>query len=81
MPHRSPNATSTNGLRILWLRQQYHFGPHKIAMYVNRYCEYTAIDDCTRLRVLRAYPTQDQQSPRRQHPYERLKQKTQDPLS
>lgn len=110
------------------LRQQYHFGPHKIAMYLKRYhditispsgiwrilkkvglsrlptsqrykrketrwkryekqrpghqlqvdvkfieplgqtgrkklyYQYTAIDDCTRLRVLRAYPNHDQQT-------------------
>lgn len=28
----------------------------------NRYYQYTAIDDCTRLRVLRAYPNHDQQT-------------------
>ncbi|MBN9152356.1 MAG: transposase family protein [Micrococcales bacterium] len=27
-----------------------------------RYYQYTAIDDCTRLRVLRAYPTHDQKT-------------------
>jgi transposase InsO family protein len=114
--------------KILWLRQQYHFGPGKITMYLKRYpdvtistsgvwrilkkvglnrlpasqrykrtetrwkryekqrpghalqvdvkfieplgqtgrkkryYQYTAIDDCTRLRVLRAYPTHDQKT-------------------
>jgi transposase InsO family protein len=76
-----------------------------------RYYQYTAIDDCTRLRVLRAYPTDDQKTAIRfidnanlfndklqewedyytydrpygalagSTPYDRLKQKTQDPLS
>jgi hypothetical protein len=27
-----------------------------------RYYQYTAIDDCTRLRVLRAYPRSDQKT-------------------
>lgn len=129
IPHHMPNATSAEVVeKILWLRQQYHFGPHKIAMYLQRYHEiqispsgvwrilkkagvnrlpasqrykrketrwkryekqrpghqlqvdvkfieplgqqgrkkryyqYTAIDDCTRLRVLRAYPTHDQKT-------------------
>jgi transposase len=128
-PHRSPTATSPEVIeKILWLRQQYHFGPHKIAMYLKRYhdlvispsgvwrilnklglsrlpssqrykrketkwrryekqrpghalqvdvkfieplgqtgkkkryYQYTAIDGCTRLRVLRAYPTHDQKT-------------------
>jgi transposase InsO family protein len=119
-PHRSPQATSTEIVgKIVHLRQTYHFGPQKIAMYLRRYHElvvsvsgiwrilrrlglsrlpasqrhvpyhkrwqryekqepghqlqldvkfiapltgsrrrhyqFTAIDDCTRLRVLRAY--------------------------
>lgn len=129
IPHRSPNATSAEVVeKILWLRQQYHFGPHKITMYLKRYhditispsgvwrilnklglsrlpasqrykrkdtkwkryekqrpghalqvdvkfieplgqtgkkkryYQYTAIDDCTRLRVLRAYPNHDQKT-------------------
>lgn len=129
VPHRSPNATSAEVVeKIRWLRQQYHFGPHKIAMYLKRYhgitispsgslahpeqardeptaslsalqaqgdpvealreaapgppaagrrevhravgasrpeeryYQYTAIDDCTRLRVLRAYPSHDQKT-------------------
>jgi len=128
-PHHSPTATSAEVIeKILWLRQQYHFGPHKITMYLKRYhdltispsgvwrilkklglsrlpasqrykrketrwkryekqrpghalqvdvkfieplgqtgrkkryYQYTAIDDCTRLRVLRAYPTHDQKT-------------------
>jgi len=120
-PHTSPRATKTEVVgKIVYLRQTYHFGPHKIAMYLKRYhdlevspsgiwrilhrldmsrlpasqryrrhkerwkryekpqpghrvqvdvkfisplpgsrrkfYQYTAIDDCTRLRVLRAYP-------------------------
>ena len=27
--------------KILWLRQQYHFGPQKIAMYLKRYHDLT----------------------------------------
>ncbi len=128
-PHHMPTATSAEVVeKILWLRQQYHFGPHKISMYLQRYhdvtispsgiwrilkkaginrlpssqrykrtqtrwkryekqrpghqlqvdvkfieplgqtgkkkrfYQYTAIDDCTRLRVLRAYPTHDQKT-------------------
>jgi transposase InsO family protein len=120
-PFNSPRATSAEVVgKIMYLRQSYHFGPHKIAMYLKRYHEitispsgvwrvlcrldlsrlpssqrhkrhekrwkryekpqpghrvqvdvkfvtpvggagkkfyqFTAIDDCTRLRVLRAYP-------------------------
>lgn len=128
-PHHSPTATNAEVVeKILWLRQQYHFGPHKITMYLKRYhdvtispsgiwrilkkagvnrlpssqrykrtqtrwkryekqrpghqlqvdvkfieplgqtgkkkryYQYTAIDDCTRLRVLRAYPRNDQKT-------------------
>ncbi|WP_187393210.1 helix-turn-helix domain-containing protein [Arthrobacter echini] len=132
-PHHSPMATATATEadvveKILWLRQQYHFGPARITMYLKRYhditisasgvwrvlknmnlnrlpasqrykrtetrwkrhekqrpghalqvdvqfieplgqtgrkkryYQYTAIDDCTRLRVLRAYPTHDQKT-------------------
>jgi transposase len=128
-PHHSPTATDAEVVeKILWLRQQYHFGPQKITMYLKRYhdieisasgvwrilkkvglnrlpasqrykrretrwkryekqrpghalqvdvkfieplgqvgkkkryYQYTAIDDCTRLRVLRAYPTHDQKT-------------------
>jgi transposase len=128
-PHHSPTATDAEVIeKILWLRQQYHFGPEKITMYLKRYhditisasgvwrilkkvglnrlpasqrykrreirwkryekqrpghalqvdvkfieplgqtgkkkryYQYTAIDDCTRLRVLRAYPGHDQKT-------------------
>lgn len=128
-PHHTPHATKADVVeKILWLRQQYHFGPAKIAMYLDRYhdvkvsssgvwrilkkvglnrlpasqrykrrstrwkryekqrpghqlqvdvkfieplgqtgrkrryYQYTAIDDCTRLRVLRAYPRNDQKT-------------------
>jgi len=39
-PHRSPQATSTEIVgKIVHLRQTYHFGPQKIAMYLRRYHE------------------------------------------
>lgn len=126
-PHTSPNATSAEVVgKIMYLRQSYHFGPHKIAMYLKRYhditispsgvwrildrldmnrlpssqrykrhgqrwkryekpqpghrvqvdvkfitpigaggkkfYQFTAIDDCTRLRVLKAYPKCNQKT-------------------
>lgn len=37
-PHFSPLATHTVVVgKIVYLRQHYHFGPHKIAMYLARY--------------------------------------------
>jgi transposase len=37
-PHVSPNATKAEVVgKIVYLRQHYHFGPHKIAMYLKRY--------------------------------------------
>ena len=37
-PHYSPNATSTEVVgKIIHLRQNYHFGPGKIQMYLKRY--------------------------------------------
>lgn len=129
VPHRQPNRTDPEVVeKILWLRTRYHFGPQKIAMYLQRYhdiqispsgvwrilnkagvsrlpasqrykrketrwkryekqrpghalqvdvkfiepigqtgkkkrfYQYTAIDDCTRIRVLRAYPRPDQKT-------------------
>jgi len=126
-PQVSPNATRTEVVgKIIYLRQHYHFGPAKIAMYLRRYhdvqishsgvwrvlkrldlnrlpasqryqrhqrrwrryekplpghrvqldvkfiaplagsrrkhYQFTAIDDCTRLRVLRIYPKLNQQT-------------------
>jgi transposase len=131
-PKNSPNATHTEVVgKFIYLRQNYHFGPEKIAMYLNRYhdvsisnsgvwrilkrldmnrlpasqkhkahdkrwkryekqlpghrvqidvkfiepletakrgkrrrkfYQFTAIDDCTRLRVLRVYPALNQQT-------------------
>jgi transposase InsO family protein len=127
-PQISPNATRTEVVgKIIYLRQHYHFGPAKIAMYLKRYhdiqispsgvwrilkrlelnrlpasqrykrhdrrwkryekplpghrvqldvkfiqplagapkqkyYQFTAIDDCTRLRVLRIYPKLNQQT-------------------
>jgi transposase len=126
-PKISPNATRTEVVgKILYLRQHYHFGPARIAMYLKRYhdiqisnsgvwrilkrlelnrlpasqrhkrhdrrwkrsekplpghrvqldvkfiaplpgsrrkhYQFTAIDDCTRLRVLRIYPQLNQKT-------------------
>ena len=120
-PHHSPTATKGEVVeRIVHLRQSYHFGPTRIAMYLKRYhdveispsgvwrilhrlglgrlpanqrwkryekqrpghrvqidvkfiapingvttkrhYQFTAIDDCTRLRVLRIYPKADQRT-------------------
>jgi len=37
-PHVSPNATKAEVVgKIVYLRQHYHFGPHKIAIYLKRY--------------------------------------------
>lgn len=37
-PHHTPHATQADVVeKILWLRQQYHFGPAKIALYLERY--------------------------------------------
>src|ERR1700751_3343365 len=36
-PHQNPNATHVDVVgKILYLRQNYHFGPAKIAMYLKR---------------------------------------------
>ena len=41
-PHTHPNATSAEVVgKIMYLRQHYHFGPHKIAMYLKRYHDIT----------------------------------------
>jgi transposase InsO family protein len=126
-PHLSPGTTRTEVVgKIIYLRQHYHFGPAKIAMYLARYhdisispsgvwrilkrldlnrlpasqrykrhdrrwrryekplpghrvqlevkfiaplagsrrkhYQFTAIDDCTRLRVLRIYPQLNQKT-------------------
>ncbi len=42
-PHVSPNATQAEVVgKIVYLRQTYHFGPHKIAMYLERYHQIAA---------------------------------------
>ncbi len=126
-PLSSPNQTPVDVVaKVVYLRQNYHFGPHKISMYLQRYhdvtlspsgiwrilnklgmsrlpasqrykrhmdrwkryekplpghrvqvdvkfieplagsrkrhYQYTAIDDCTRIRVLRVYPRHDQKT-------------------
>jgi transposase len=39
-PRTSPNATDGEVVgKIVYLRQHYHFGPRKIAMYLKRYHE------------------------------------------
>ncbi len=41
-PYYSPRATQVEVMeKILRLRQQYHFGPQKIAMYLKRYHDIT----------------------------------------
>ena len=41
-PHNSPNETKAEIVgKIIYLRQSYHFGPHKIAMYLKRYHDIT----------------------------------------
>lgn len=36
-PRSSPNATKTEVVgKIIYPRQHYHFGPHRIAMYLKR---------------------------------------------
>ncbi len=41
-PHRSPGATDAEVVgKIIYLRQNYHFGPAKIAMYLKRYHDIT----------------------------------------
>jgi transposase len=45
-PKNSPNATNSEVVgKIIYLRQNYHFGPQKIAMYLKRYHDVT-ISDC-----------------------------------
>ncbi len=126
-PHNCPHETDAEVIgKIVYLRQNYHFGPQKISMYLKRYhdidvsrsgvwrilkrlglnrlpasqrhkrhdrrwkryekpmpghriqidvkfieplpgvrkkhYQYTAIDDCTRLRVLRIYPKNNQKT-------------------
>ena len=43
-------------------RREVHRTPRARPGKKKRYYQYTAIDDCTRLRVLRAYPTHDQKT-------------------
>ena len=41
-PHHQPTKTDRDVVeKILWLRQQYHFGPQKISMYLARYHDVT----------------------------------------
>ena len=41
-PHNTPNATKTEVVgKIIYLRKHYHFGPHKISMYLKRYHDIT----------------------------------------
>ena len=91
-PHRSPRSTPADVVsKVLYLRQNYHFGPGKISHYLKRHHEvavatstvhrilqrhgleripgtrkrmyqYTAIDDCTRIRVLKVYDANNQET-------------------
>jgi transposase-like protein len=56
-PHVSPNATEAEVVgKIVYLRQSYHFGPHKIAMYLKRYHDVQiSPSGIWRIRVLRLY--------------------------
>ena len=41
-PHESPRTTQVEVVgKVVYLRQTYHFGPHKIAMYLKRYHDIT----------------------------------------
>jgi transposase InsO family protein len=52
-PHSSPNATDDGVIgKIIYLRQQYHFGPHRVAMYLKRYHD-VQISPCGVWRILR----------------------------
>ncbi|WP_433191187.1 helix-turn-helix domain-containing protein [Actinoallomurus sp. CA-150999] len=43
-PKTSPNATHVEVVgKIIYLRQNYHFGPEKIAMYLKRYHDITIV--------------------------------------
>ena len=54
-PHPSPTATSAEVIeKILWLLQQYHFGPHKITMYLKRYHDLT-VSPCGVWRILNKF--------------------------
>ncbi len=42
VPHHQPTKTDPEVIeKILWLRQQYHFGPQRISMYLARYHDVT----------------------------------------
>jgi transposase InsO family protein len=52
-PHSSPNATEQEVIgKIVYLRQHYHFGPQRVAMYLKRYHDIT-ISTCGVWRILR----------------------------
>jgi transposase InsO family protein len=54
-PHRSPNATGKEVVsKILYLRQNYHFGPGKIADYLKRFHQ-LAVARSTVHRLLQAH--------------------------
>jgi transposase InsO family protein len=54
-PKSSPNATSSEVVgKIIYLRQNYHFGPQKIAMYLKRYHDLT-ISDSGVWRILKKF--------------------------
>ena len=48
--------------KILYLRQHYHFGAGPSAAYLHRFHQFTAIDDCTRIRVLKIYDACNQRT-------------------
>ena len=63
-PHVSPNATRAEVVgKIIYLRQSYHFGPHKIAMYLKRYHDIQiSPSGIWRIRVLRIYDRLNQKT-------------------
>jgi hypothetical protein len=51
-PHGSPNATRAEVVgKIVYLRRSYHFGPHKISMYLRRYHDVEISPSGVRFRV------------------------------
>jgi transposase len=85
-PHETPAEVIE---KIIYLRQNYHFGPAKISMYLKRYHDIEISNsgvwrilkrlDLSRLPASQRYKRHDRKWKRSlggQTPYERLKQKT-----
>jgi hypothetical protein len=70
-PHTSPNATRAEVVgKIVYLRQTYHFGPHKIAMYLERYHHDLRVSPSGIWRILERLDTGGSATPMsgRRHP-------------